>query len=199
MNSFSPSFNRLVNLVSRLPGIGQKSAERLSYFILKNPRQYAQELATEIATIHDKIGFCSICGMMTESDPCPICQSSRREHNRICVVGNPADALSIENTNDYKGVYHILMGVISPLNGVNPEDLRIGQLVDRVDQGGIEEVILATNPTVEGDATAFYIKKLLNGKNVVVTQIAKGLPVGGDLEFADSLTLSRALFNRDKL
>ncbi|MCK5266579.1 MAG: recombination protein RecR [Spirochaetes bacterium] len=199
MESLSPSFNRLVSLIARLPGIGAKTAQRLAYFILKNPRQYAKQLSDEISGIHDKIGFCSKCGLMTESDPCAVCLSARRDKEQICVVENPADALKIEDTREYRGLYHVLMGSISPLNKVFAEDLKIKELLHRVDQDNIKEVILATSPTVEGDTTALYIAKLLETKDLIITRIAKGLPIGGDLEYADSETLARSIEGRLKI
>lgn len=199
MESLSPSFNRLVSLISRLPGIGAKTAERLAYHVLKGPRQYAAQLAGELAALHDRIRFCSACGLMTEADPCAICASARRERSVLCVVEHPGDALKIEATHEFRGLYHVLMGAISPLNRVMPEDLRIGELVRRVDELGVREVILATNPTVEGDTTALYVANLLKDKGISVTRIAKGLPIGGDLEYADSLTLASALQGREKI
>lgn len=199
MDSFSPGFNRLVGLISRMPGIGRKTAERLTYFILKSPAQYAAQLAEELATLHERISFCSRCGLMTEQDPCAICTSARRDTSLICVVENPSDALKIESTGEYRGLYHVLMGAISPLNRVHPENLRIANLLERIKREPIKELILATNPTVEGDTTAFYIAQQLKDHDISITRLAKGLPIGGDLEFADSLTLSRALQGRSKL
>jgi recombination protein RecR len=199
MDSFSPSFNRLVGLITRLPGIGARTAERLAYHILKSPAQYAEQLAGELAGLHKKIIFCSRCGLMTEQDPCVVCTSARREQSLICVVENPGDALRIEATREYKGVYHVLMGVLSPLNRVHPENLRIRELVERVCGGRVQEVILATSPTLGGDTTALYISEQLKDKSVKVTRIAKGLPIGSDLEYADALTLTSALSGREKI
>ena len=199
MQSFSPAFNRLAGLISRLPGIGKKSAERLAYHILKSPSSYARQLAEELGSIHDKILFCSRCGLMTEEDPCVICTSTRRDPAIVCVVETPADALNIEKTAEFRGLYHVLKGAISPLNKVRPEDLRIAALKNRVENEPIKEIILATNPTVEGDTTALYIAAMLKESGIKITRIARGLPMGGDLEFADALTLSRALQHRDIL
>jgi len=199
MDSFSPAFNRLVGLITRLPGIGARTAERLAWHILKSPAQYAQQLAEELAGLHAKIGFCSCCGLMTEQDPCAICTSARREQSCVCVVENPGDALRIEATREYRGVYHVLMGVLSPLNRVHPENLRIKELVERVRTGKVKEVILATSPTLEGDTTALYIAQQLKGSEAAVTRIAKGLPIGSDLEYADALTLTSALSGREKI
>lgn len=199
MDSFSPSFNRLVGLLTRLPSIGARTAERLAYHILKGPPQYAEQLAAELAGIHAKIRFCSRCGLMTEQDPCAVCTSARREQACVCVVENPGDALRVEATREYRGVYHVLMGVLSPLNRVHPEDLRIKELLERVRSGKVTEVILATSPTLEGDTTAFYIAEQLKGMPVTVTRIARGLPIGSDLEYADALTLTSALSGREKI
>ncbi|MDR2734568.1 MAG: recombination mediator RecR [Spirochaetota bacterium] len=199
MDSFSPSFNRLVGLITRLPGIGARTAERLAYHILKSPPQYARQLADELAELHAKIRFCSRCGLMTEQDPCAVCLSARREQSCVCVVENPGDALRIEATREYRGVYHVLMGVLSPLNRIHPEDLRIRELVERARAGGVTEIILATSPTLEGDTTALFIAEQLKGLPITVTRIAKGLPIGSDLEYADALTLTSALSGREKI
>lgn len=207
METFSPAFNRLVKLIARLPGIGNKTAGRLAFHILKSPAHYAKQLSDELGTLHERIGFCSVCGLMTEQDPCPVCISMRRDRSRLCVVENPSDALKIESTGEYRGLYHVLMGAISPLNRISADDLRINQLLQRLapadsnrpaeEHSTINEVILATNPTVEGDTTAMYINNLLKDYPVKITRLAQGLPIGGDLEFADALTLSRALKNRE--
>jgi len=199
MDSFSPAFNRLVGLITRMPGIGARTAERLARYILKSPPQYARQLAAELAGLHEKIIFCSRCGLMTEQDPCVICTSARRDQGLICVVENPGDALRIEATKEFRGVYHVLMGAISPLNRIHPEDLRITELLDRIREGGVREIILATNPTVEGDTTAYYIAEQCKDLPVQVSRIARGLPVGSDLEYADSLTLTSALSGREKI
>ncbi|HOG65024.1 MAG TPA: recombination mediator RecR [Spirochaetota bacterium] len=199
MDSFSPAFNRLVGLITRMPGIGARTAERLAWYILKSPPQYARQLAAELAGLHEKIIFCSRCGLMTEQDPCVICTSARRDQGLICVVENPGDALRIEATKEFRGVYHVLMGAISPLNRIHPEDLRITELLDRIREGGVREIILATNPTVEGDTTAYYIAEQCKDLPVQVSRIARGLPVGSDLEYADSLTLTSALSGREKI
>jgi len=182
-----------------MPGIGARTAERLAWYILKSPPQYARQLAAELAGLHEKIIFCSRCGLMTEQDPCVICTSARRDQGLICVVENPGDALRIEATKEFRGVYHVLMGAISPLNRIHPEDLRITELLDRIREGGVREIILATNPTVEGDTTAYYIAEQCKDLPVQVSRIARGLPVGSDLEYADSLTLTSALSGREKI
>lgn len=199
METFSPAFNRLVSLIKRLPGIGEKSAERHAYHILKSPPQYAAQLAAELSGLHEKIRFCSVCGLLTEQDPCPVCTSARRDPSLLCVVEEPADALRIEQTGEFRGLYHVLMGALSPLNRIHPENLRIPSLLERVRGGAVREVILATNPTVEGDTTALYVANCLRGLPVAITRIAKGLPVGGDLELADMQTLTRAMHGRERL
>lgn len=199
MESFSPAFNRLTELISRLPGIGKKSAERLAYHILKGKPEYARQLAAELAGLHERISFCSRCGLLTETDPCIICTSGRRDTSILCVVESPADALTIEKTSEFRGLYHVLGGALSPLKRIGPENLRISGLVERARTEPLKEIILATNPSIEGDTTALYIADLMKGSGIKLTRIARGLPMGGDLEFADSLTLSRALQNRDLL
>lgn len=199
METFSPTFNRIVALISRLPGIGKKTAARLAFHILKTDAKYAHQLAEELKVLHERIRYCRICGMLTEEDPCPVCTSSRRDTGTICVVENPTDALKIEQIGEYRGLYHILMGSLSPLNRITPDKLRIEELIKRVRQESIKEVILATNPTVEGDTTALYIANLLEKEPVSLTRLAKGLPIGGDLELADPLTLSNAFRTREDI
>ena len=192
----------LTNLVERfqtLPGVGRKTAERLAFHILKSSRNEAVKLANAIAELKDKISLCSVCNSLTEIDPCGICSDPERDNSTICVVEEPGDVYSIERIGEYNGVYHVLMGALSPLDGVGPDELKIGDLAKRVEKGGIKEVILATNPNVEGEATAMYLAKLLASGNMAVTRIARGLPMGGDLEYADEMTLSKALSGRSKL
>jgi recombination protein RecR len=199
VETFSPTFNRITALLSRLPGIGQKTAARLAFFILKSEPKYAHMLADELKQLHQKIRYCSICGMLTEQDPCPVCTSSRRDTHTLCVVENPTDALKIEQTGEYRGLYHILMGSLSPLNRITPDKLRIKELVQRIRDNHVEEVIFATNPTVEGDTTALYITSLLEKEDIRITRLGKGLPTGGDLELADTITLLSAIKNRENL
>ncbi|VAX16642.1 Recombination protein RecR [hydrothermal vent metagenome] len=192
----------LTNLVERfqtLPGVGRKTAERLAFHILKSPRNEAVKLANALTELKDKISLCSVCNSLTEADPCQICQDPQRDKSIICVVEEPGDVYSIERIGEYNGVYHVLMGALSPLDGVGPDDLKISDLVKRVEEGGVKEVILASNPNVEGEATAMYLAKLLEPADADVTRIARGLPMGGDLEYADEVTLSRALSGRSKL
>lgn len=182
-----------------MPGVGRKTAERLAFHILKSSRNEAVKLANALTELKDKISLCSVCNSLTEAGPCGICSDPERDKSTICVVEEPGDVYSIERIGEYNGVYHVLMGALSPLDGVGPDELKIGDLVKRVEEGGIKEVILATNPNVEGEATAMYLAKLLARENMDVTRIARGLPMGGDLEYADEVTLSKALSGRSKL
>ena len=193
------AITRLVGEFSKLPGIGRKTAERLAYHILKEDDSFGQNLARAIKEVKEKIVFCSICGNMSEEDPCRICKNHHRNKKLICVVEEAKDIWAIEKIGTYNGVYHVLMGALSPLDGIGPEKLRIQELLQRVQKEQAEEVIVATDPNVEGDATALYLSRLLNPLGVTVTRIASGLPVGGDLEYADSITLSKALMGRRPL
>ena len=191
---------KLTRSLSRLPGIGRKSASRIVHSLLKADRDYVEELAREILDLKEKVQLCRICANYTEEQPCAICSDPGRDRGVLCVVEQPKDVQSIEGIQEYRGLYHVLMGVISPIEGVGPEKLRIGSLIDRVRAEGIREVILATNPTVEGDTTALYLLSLLRGEPAVaVSRLALGLPVGGDLEYADRLTLTRAFVGRSAL
>ncbi len=181
-----------------MPGIGYKTARRLAFYILKLPDDKAKELAETIIEVKSKVIECSICGNITETDPCAICSNPDRDKNIICVVEKPSDVFALEKTNEYKGVFHILGGALSPLDGIGPDDLRIRSLLNRVSEGAAE-IILATNPNTEGEATAEYIMELLKPFKVKVTRISRGLPIGGDLEFADIVTLSKALKDRKPL
>lgn len=189
------SLNNLINTLSSLPSIGKKSAARLAYYILKTDRSYAEKLAHDLIDIKDKIKKCTVCGSYTESDPCSICSSLNRD-KVICVVEQSQDVYTIESTGEYKGKFHVLNGVLSPLNGIGPKELRLDKLIERVKEDFIEEVIIATNPTIEGDTTALYILKLLESLNVKVSRIASGMPVGGDMEYIDKQTLSRSIKGR---
>lgn len=186
---------RLISEFSRLPGIGRKTAQRLTFFLLKEDRRQALSLAEAIVALKDRMRYCSVCFNTTEQDPCPICRDPRREHDKICVVEEPSDLMAIEKLRVYRGVYHVLGGVLSPLDGIGPEDLHIRELLERLKEG-VKEVILATNPTVEGEATALYLSRLIRPLGVRVSQIARGLPVGGDIELADEMTLTRAFEGR---
>jgi recombination protein RecR len=190
------SIEQLAEHFSQLPGVGRKTAHRLAMFVLKMNRSDVDALANALRMVKEKVRYCSECSNITESDPCSICASSKRDRSTVCVVEEPNDVLAIEKTNDYQGVYHVLGGALSPLDGIGPEDLRMRELVERLGNGVITEVILALNPNVEGEATTLYISRLLKPLGVRVTRIARGLPVGSDLEFADEATLSRALEGR---
>lgn len=198
MNEQSVIF-RLISELSRLPGIGRKTAERLAYHILKEDEQFGQNLARAILEVKKRIKFCSVCGNMTEEDPCGICSDPHRSRKVVCVVEEPRDIWAIEKSGAYSGVYHVLMGALSPLDGIGPEKLRIQELLRRAQKDEVEEVIVATDPNIEGDATAIYLSKLLKPLNITVTRIASGLPVGGDIEYADAITLSKALSGRRPL
>ena len=193
------SLARLVEQLQKLPGIGAKGAQRLAFHILKNPRDDAERLCEAIRDVKERVTYCSTCNNITDRDPCVFCTSASRDQRLICVVEEPQNVSVIEKTREFRGVYHVLMGALSPLHGVGPDDLKIKGLLARVANGGVEEIILATNPTVEGEATALYLARLLKPLGVRVTRIASGLPVGGDLEYADELTLGRALEGRREL
>lgn len=190
---------RLIDALSRLPGVGPKTASRLTYYLLRAPDELSLKLAEALQELKSQTQFCSICFNITVDDPCPICADNSRDQHTIAVVEEPLDVLAIERTGAYKGVYHVLHGAISPVNGVGPDDIRIHELVGRVDKGTITEVIIATNPGLEGDATAMYIQRELISKGVKMTRLARGLPVGGDIEYADTVTLMRALQGRSEL
>lgn len=191
--------SRLIEQFERLPGIGYKSAERLAYHVLNLSDDEIKKLTESIQEAHTKIHTCRICCNLTDQEVCQICGNESRDHALICVVENPRDVIAMERTREYKGTYHVLHGVISPLNGIGPDQLRIRELLVRVNGGDVKEVIMATNPTVEGEATAMYISRLLKPIGVKVTRLAYGIPVGGDLEYADEVTLSRALEGRSEL
>jgi len=193
------SLDRLVASLSRLPGIGKKSATRMAYYVLDADRSYARTLADQLSALHDAVKRCSVCGSFTESDPCPVCSDPTRDASVICVVERPQDVRVIEESGEFRGRFHVLGGTIAPLDGIGPDDLSIGPLVERVRRGGVAEVILATNPTVEGDTTALYLRKALVGSGAAVSRLASGLPVGGDLEYADRLTLSRSFRGRTRV
>ena len=190
---------QLIEQLRALPGIGAKTATRLAYHILDMDMERAHRLAAAITGAKEKIGFCSVCFNLTDSDPCAICMAEKRDHTTICVVEQPQDVAAMERMHDYDGVYHVLHGALSPLEGVGPNDIRIRELVLRAGKENVQEVIVATNPNVEGEATAMYIAKLLKPMGLRVTRIAHGLPVGGDLEYADEVTLSRAMENRREI
>lgn len=190
---------RLIDEFHKLPGIGPKSAQRLTYYLLRAPADDARALAQAILEVKDKIILCSACQNITDSDPCAICSNPERDHGAICVVEEPLDILALERADAYKGLYHVLHGVISPMDGIGPEDLKVKDLLSRLRSGDVHEVIMATNPNLEGEATAMYIGRLISPLGVRVTRLARGLPVGADLEYADNVTLARALEGRQEL
>jgi recombination protein RecR len=187
---------RLIEELQRLPGIGPKGAQRLAFHILKIPREQADRLTDAIRAVREQVTYCSICSNITDTDPCSFCRDADRDRRLICVVEEPQNVAAIEKARDYKGTYHVLMGTLSPLQGIGPDDLKIKSLLSRIGAGGVEEVILATNPTVEGEATAIYLARLLKPLGVRVTRIATGIPVGSDLEYTDEVTMHRALEGR---
>lgn len=195
MLSTSPSLDTLISEFSKLPGIGRKTAQRLALFILKQPRDEIVLFARALVDVKDKVKLCSVCANITERDPCAICVSPKRDHSLICVVEEPNDVFAIEKTNEYKGMYHVLGAALSPLDGIGPEDLKIRELLDRCNDD-VKEIILAMNPDVEGEATTMYLTKLLKPLGIRLTRIARGIPIGTDLEFADDATLSKALESR---
>jgi recombination protein RecR len=190
---------RLIEALQRLPGIGPKTAQRLTFFLLKRPAEEVRELGEALRAVKERIVYCHICFNVADQDPCRICADPGRDGRLLCVVEEPNDLLAMERTGEYRGRYHVLLGALSPLDGIGPEDLKIRDLLARLDAGGIAEVILATNPNVEGEATALYLAKLLRPLGMRVTRIARGLPVGGDLEYADQVTLSKALEGRREI
>jgi recombination protein RecR len=187
---------RLIEALQRLPGIGPKTAQRLTFFMLKRPIDEVRELADSLLAVKERIVSCSTCFNVTEQDPCRICSDPARDTGLLCVVEEPNDLLAMERTGEFKGRYHVLLGALSPLEGIGPDDIKVRELLARLDAGGTSEVILATNPNVEGEATALYLAKLMRPLGVRITRIARGLPVGGDLEYADQVTLSKALEGR---
>jgi recombination protein RecR len=191
------ALERLVGNLARLPGLGRKSASRIAYYLLRSDETLVRALADDLVQLRQTIHACSVCGNYTDVDPCGICTDSQRDRTSICVVEEPRDVMTIESIHEHRGLYHVLMGAISPIEGVGPDNLRISSLVDRVSRGGISEVILATNPTVEGETTALYLVKALKDTGARVSRIAFGLPVGGDLEFADKQTLARSFKGRN--
>ena len=193
------ALERLVEQFERLPGIGHKTAQRLAYYVLQMPKDQAEIFSTSILEARDKIQYCSICKNLSDSEICPICSDQSRDHSVICVVEDPRDVFALERTHEFNAVYHVLHGTISPVHDIGPDDLYIKDLIKRLgNSNGVKEVIMATNPTVEGELTAMYISKLIKPLGIKVTRLAYGIPVGGDLEYADEVTLSRALEGRNE-
>lgn len=199
MSQFAEPMDRLIEALRKLPGIGAKSAQRLAFHILRSSAAEAEELADAVRQLKARLRLCSSCNNITDIDPCVYCSSPTRSPRSICVVEEPGNIAVIEKTRSYNGLYHVLHGALSPLNGVGPEDLRTGSLLGRVQRGGVEEVILATNPTIEGEATAVYLAGLLHSLPIRVTRIATGVPAGSDIEYADEITLARAMEGRREI
>ncbi len=199
MPDFSPSVTRLVDELKRLPGVGQKTAQRMAFYLLRADREQALALADSIRDAKDKVRECSVCNNITDADPCLYCTSASRNPRIICVVEESANVLAIEKTRQFNGLYHILGGALSPLQGGGPEQLKIRSLIERLKSGAIEEIIMATNPTAEGEATSVYVSKLLKPLGVRVTRIAMGIPVGSDMEYADEVTMMKAMEGRHEL
>ncbi len=194
------ALENLTKLLSRLPGVGPKSASRIAFSLIKTPKDYNRLLAEDIATIQEKVHPCSICGSFTETDPCPVCTDTTRDRSMLCIVEQPQDVMTIQASGAYNGLFHVLGGAINPLNGVGPEDLSFGKLLERIEAGSFSEIIIATNPTEEGDTTALYIRHVLKSHpELNLTRLASGLPIGGDLEYADRTTLTRSFRGRVKL
>ena len=199
MPTHAEPIERLINELSKLPGIVRKTAARLAFHILRIPKREAQEMARAIIDVKEKIQLCSVCFNLTDQDPCRICSNSRRSEEVICVVEEPNDLMAIEGTGDFKGKYHVLHGTLSPLEGIGPEDIKAKELLKRLESGNVREVIMATNPNVEGGATALYLTKLIKPLGVKVTRIAYGIPMGGDIEYTDGVTLVKALEGRREI
>lgn len=199
MTSYAEPIERLINELAKLPGIGRKSAARLAFHILRIPTKEARELARGIIDVKEKIQLCSVCFNLTDRDPCRICSDSRRSDEIICVVEEPNDLMAIEGTGDFNGKYHVLHGALSPLDGIGPEDIKAKELLTRLESGRVKEVIMATNPNVEGGATALYLTELIKPFGLTVTRIAYGIPMGGDIEYTDGATLGKALEGRREI
>ena len=199
MPDFAEPLARLIQEFKRLPGVGQKSAQRLAFHVLRNSRDDAQNLAQALVDVKDKLGICEVCNNISDAEQCNFCRDPHRDRSSICVVEEPHNILPIETTRQFSGLYHVLHGALSPLRGIGPEQLRIANLVSRVESGEVREMIVATNPTVEGEATAVYLSRLMKPLGVKVTRIAMGIPVGSDLEFADEVTMGKSLENRREM
>ena len=194
--AYDGAIQRLIDSFASLPGIGPKGAQRIAFYLLQAPDVESQRLVDAINEVKEKVRFCEVCGNVCESSPCTICSDPRRDHSTICVVEEPKDVMSIERTREYRGLYHVLGGAINPMANVGPSDLNIAQLLNRLHDGEVKEIIVALNPNIEGEATTTYLSRLLAPLDIKVTRLASGLPVGGDLEYADEITLSRALEGR---
>ena len=199
MSAYSPSIEKLIESFEKLPSIGHKTAIRLAYHMLDMSDDEIKEFTSSITDAKQKLKYCSICFNISDTDPCPICSDAKRDQSTICVVEDVRDIMAMERTHEYKGVYHVLHGTISPLNGIGPDEIKIKELLARLMDGTVKEVILATNPRVEGEATAMYLSKLIKPLGIKVTRIAHGIPVGGDLEYTDEITLTKALEGRREI
>lgn len=199
MKYYAKPLNRLISELSKLPGIGGKSAQRLAFYILSLEDKEARNLAEAITEAKQQMRYCSVCGNLTDTDPCSICNDPARDQSVICVVESPKDVAAMERMREFRGLYHVLHGVISPMDGIGPEDINLKQLIIRLQENNVDEVILATNPNIEGEATAMYTARLIKPSGIKVTRIAHGVPVGGDLEYADEVTLSKAMEGRREL
>ena len=199
MPDFAAPLQRLIDEFRRLPGIGQKSAQRLAFYVLRSPRDHAAALAAALTDVKDNLGICAECNNISDAELCPYCRDPNRDRTAICIVEEPHAILPVETTRSFIGLYHVLHGAISPLRGIGPEQLKIKGLLDRIANGGVQEIILANNPTVEGEATAVYLSRLLKPLGMRVTRIAMGIPVGSDLEFADEVTMLKSLENRREM
>ena len=196
MSSYTPAVEDLIDKLAKLPGIGKKTAVRLALYILRSSQDDAQALARSILRVKERIGLCRTCFNIAEGEMCTICRNPQRDPSLLCIVEEPSDLMAIESTGIFKGLYHVLHGAIAPLDGVGPHELKIAELLERLQQGGMKEVIIATNPTVEGDATALYLAKTIKSLGITVTRIAQGIPAGGDIEYVDSKTMTRSLEGR---
>jgi recombination protein RecR len=196
MNRVAEPIERLIKKLAKLPGVGEKTASRLALYILRCPKEEAMDLARSIVTVKEKITLCKVCCNLTDEDPCRICTSERRDKESLCVVEEPGDLMALENGGEFKGCYHVLHGVISPLDGISPDDIKIRELLIRIKSGQVKEVIIATNPTTNGNATALYLANLIKPLGIKVTRIAQGIPMGGDIEYTDGVTLKKALEGR---
>ena len=199
MYDYPEPIEKLIEAFAKLPGIGPKTAQRLAFYVLKSKSDYGEELGKAVLEIKQKIKLCSICGNYTDQEHCSICRSNTRSKEVICVVEDPKDVLALEKTNEYRGLYHVLHGAISPIDGIGPEQLTIRELIKRLESGDIKEIILATNSTIEGDTTSLYLAKLVSPLNIKITRIAQGIPVGGDIDYADEITLSKAFIGRREI
>ncbi len=199
MRQYPKPLARLINEMSKLPGIGSKTAQRLSFYILSLEDKEAEQLANAILTAKKEMKYCSVCGNLTDNDPCAICSDSARNSDTICVVESPKDVMAMERIREYNGLYHVLNGVISPMEGIGPEDINLMSLLKRLQTNDVKELIIATNPNIEGEATAMYIARLVKPSGIKVSRIAHGIPVGGDLEYADEVTLLKAMEGRREL